>query len=291
MPPRRRATAPSRHRHRGADRGDGSQAEPDGIHGHHRRALLHQPGSHPDRDLRPGSLTVAHAGQRVRTLRRPRHRRSRLRAHVRGLSRRAGEHEPGEQRGAACAPLARILEGMDTATTPLIIVTEQAAHKARQLAERDGRPDAALRVRVTAGGCPASATRLRFEDEPAPGDQVVEGPRGFPRADRRRERPDRDRPSTPVLTEAARGEALQDGEPAGDARVRAASPSASRPGVRRRCGSRHLPGARHRRVDLAVETRRRGQVHGDRHGLACPDRPSTEPSSSERDRSSRRWRS
>ena len=68
---------------------------------------------------------------------------------------------------------------MDTATTPLIIVTEQAAHKARQLAERDGRPDASLRVRVTAGGCSGFSYALTLEDEPAPGDHVVEGPGGF----------------------------------------------------------------------------------------------------------------
>ncbi len=68
---------------------------------------------------------------------------------------------------------------MDTTTTPLISVTEQAANKARQLAERDGRPDAALRVRVTAGGCSGFSYALTLEDGPEPGDNIVEGPGGF----------------------------------------------------------------------------------------------------------------
>ncbi|MGZ8629536.1 MAG: HesB/IscA family protein [Actinomycetota bacterium] len=68
---------------------------------------------------------------------------------------------------------------MDTTTSPLITVTETAARKARQLAERDGRPDAALRVRVTAGGCSGFSYALTLEDEPTPGDHVVDGPGGF----------------------------------------------------------------------------------------------------------------
>jgi len=69
---------------------------------------------------------------------------------------------------------------MDAATTtPLITVTESAATKARALAERDGRPDAALRVRVTAGGCSGFSYVLSLEDAPADDDHVVEGPGGF----------------------------------------------------------------------------------------------------------------
>jgi iron-sulfur cluster assembly accessory protein len=72
---------------------------------------------------------------------------------------------------------------MDTSTTattgPLITVTQAAATKARALAERDGRPDAALRVRVTAGGCSGFSYVLSLEDGPAEDDQVVEGPAGF----------------------------------------------------------------------------------------------------------------
>lgn len=71
------------------------------------------------------------------------------------------------------------METSTTATDPLITVTEAAATKARALAERDGRPDAALRVRVTAGGCSGFSYVLSLEDAPADDDQVVEGPAGF----------------------------------------------------------------------------------------------------------------
>jgi iron-sulfur cluster assembly protein len=66
-----------------------------------------------------------------------------------------------------------------TAATPLITVTEPAAAKARALAARDGRPDAALRVRVTAGGCSGFSYELTLEDAPASDDHVVDGPGGF----------------------------------------------------------------------------------------------------------------
>ena len=61
----------------------------------------------------------------------------------------------------------------------MIAVTEGAARKARQLAEREGRPDACLRVRVTAGGCSGFSYRLSFEDGPAEGDLVASAPDGF----------------------------------------------------------------------------------------------------------------
>jgi iron-sulfur cluster assembly accessory protein len=67
---------------------------------------------------------------------------------------------------------------MDHAT-PLITVTDGAARKARSLAERDGHPDAALRVRVTAGGCSGFSYRLTFEEAPSADDVVVDGPDGF----------------------------------------------------------------------------------------------------------------
>jgi iron-sulfur cluster assembly accessory protein len=60
-----------------------------------------------------------------------------------------------------------------------IAVTDGAARKARQLAERDGRPDAALRVRVTAGGCSGFRYELSFEDEPAEEDLVATSPDGY----------------------------------------------------------------------------------------------------------------
>jgi len=62
---------------------------------------------------------------------------------------------------------------METKTAPLG-VTEAAAAKARSLAEREGRPEACLRVRVVAGGCSGFSYELGFEDAPATDDHVVE---------------------------------------------------------------------------------------------------------------------
>ena len=61
---------------------------------------------------------------------------------------------------------------METAT--VITVTEQAAAKARALAEREGRPEACLRVRVVAGGCSGFSYELGFDDAPADDDHVIE---------------------------------------------------------------------------------------------------------------------
>ena len=63
--------------------------------------------------------------------------------------------------------------------TAVIEVTEGAALKARQLAAREGRPDASLRVRVTAGGCSGFSYRLSFEDDAEPGDLVATASDGF----------------------------------------------------------------------------------------------------------------
>ncbi len=65
------------------------------------------------------------------------------------------------------------------AAGPLITITEVAAAKAQALAERDGHPDAALRVRVTAGGCSGFSYALSLEDTPAADDHIVQGPGGF----------------------------------------------------------------------------------------------------------------
>lgn len=65
-------------------------------------------------------------------------------------------------------------EEMEIAQSAPIGVSEKAAVKARALAEREGRPDACLRVRVTAGGCAGFHYKLTFEDAPADGDHVIE---------------------------------------------------------------------------------------------------------------------
>lgn len=74
------------------------------------------------------------------------------------------------------APVAEpggILADVETAGA-VIEVTERAARKVRSLAEREGTPDACLRVRVIAGGCSGYAYRLGFEPAPATDDAVVE---------------------------------------------------------------------------------------------------------------------
>lgn len=62
---------------------------------------------------------------------------------------------------------------MDTQTSDVITVTDTAARKARALAEKEGRRDACLRVRVVAGGCSGFSYRLSFEDAAGPDDLVV----------------------------------------------------------------------------------------------------------------------
>ena len=62
---------------------------------------------------------------------------------------------------------------METTQAP-IAVTEPAARKAASLAEREGRPGALLRVRVTAGGCSGFSYQLTFEEAAEPDDVVIE---------------------------------------------------------------------------------------------------------------------
>ena len=65
---------------------------------------------------------------------------------------------------------------MDTQTTsdtPLA-VSELAARKIRALASKEGRAEAILRVRVTAGGCSGFSYDLSFQDTAAEDDLVVE---------------------------------------------------------------------------------------------------------------------
>ncbi len=64
-------------------------------------------------------------------------------------------------------------------STDVIAVTDRAAHKARQLADRQGTPDSALRIRVTAGGCSGFSYELSFDAQPADDDHVIEASDGF----------------------------------------------------------------------------------------------------------------
>ena len=68
---------------------------------------------------------------------------------------------------------------MVTSIESPITVTDRAARKARQLAEKEGRPDASLRVRVLAGGCSGFTYELSFVDAPEPDDAVVQASDGF----------------------------------------------------------------------------------------------------------------
>ena len=68
------------------------------------------------------------------------------------------------------------MEGMSTtAASEVLAVSDAAARKIRELAEREGRAEPTLRVRVTAGGCSGFSYRLGFEDAPEPDDHVIEG--------------------------------------------------------------------------------------------------------------------
>jgi iron-sulfur cluster assembly accessory protein len=68
---------------------------------------------------------------------------------------------------------------MSTRADDVITVTASAAAKARQLAEKEGRPQASLRVRVLAGGCSGFSYELSFADTAEPEDAVVEAPDGL----------------------------------------------------------------------------------------------------------------
>lgn len=62
-----------------------------------------------------------------------------------------------------------VMEG----TATVITVTDKAAGRIRQLAEKEGRADPVLRVRVVAGGCSGFAYELGFAEAPEPDDHVV----------------------------------------------------------------------------------------------------------------------
>jgi iron-sulfur cluster assembly protein len=64
---------------------------------------------------------------------------------------------------------------METRTAHVLTVTERAAAKALSLAEREGRAEPYLRLRVLAGGCSGFSYKLSFEDAAAQDDHVIEG--------------------------------------------------------------------------------------------------------------------
>jgi iron-sulfur cluster assembly accessory protein len=64
------------------------------------------------------------------------------------------------------------------ATTQPISVSDKASRKIQALARKDGRTDAILRVRVTAGGCSGFGYQLSFEDAAAEDDHVIKGADG-----------------------------------------------------------------------------------------------------------------
>ncbi|HZF75750.1 MAG TPA: iron-sulfur cluster assembly accessory protein [Acetobacteraceae bacterium] len=59
---------------------------------------------------------------------------------------------------------------------PAFRVTARAAAQVAEIAARDGRPGAGLRLAVDAGGCSGFQYRFALEDEPAADDLVVAGP-------------------------------------------------------------------------------------------------------------------
>ncbi|MGH2673839.1 MAG: HesB/IscA family protein [Actinomycetota bacterium] len=61
-----------------------------------------------------------------------------------------------------------------TRTDEVLEVTEGAAARLRVLAEREGRPDPILRLRVVAGGCDGFSYRLSLEDGGTEEDLVIE---------------------------------------------------------------------------------------------------------------------
>lgn len=63
---------------------------------------------------------------------------------------------------------------MDSDTATVITVTDKAARKIRALAEKEGRAEPVLRVRVVAGGCSGFSYELSFTDGAAEEDHVIE---------------------------------------------------------------------------------------------------------------------
>jgi iron-sulfur cluster assembly accessory protein len=67
---------------------------------------------------------------------------------------------------------------MDAPVAEVIAVTDKAARRIAALADKEGRTDPILRVRVTAGGCSGFTYELSFADRPAEEDAVIEAAGG-----------------------------------------------------------------------------------------------------------------
>jgi iron-sulfur cluster assembly protein len=63
---------------------------------------------------------------------------------------------------------------MDTVQSSIIGITQDAASKAIALAQREGRRETNLRLRVLAGGCSGFSYRLSFEEGATDDDHVME---------------------------------------------------------------------------------------------------------------------
>jgi iron-sulfur cluster insertion protein len=62
----------------------------------------------------------------------------------------------------------------DTSSEPVLALTESAAEMAKAAMQREGHPDAALRVSVVGGGCSGFQYSLGFDDTTRPDDLVIE---------------------------------------------------------------------------------------------------------------------
>lgn len=64
---------------------------------------------------------------------------------------------------------------MTSTRGPAIRFTEGAVKKLRQILEKEGNPDVAVRVRVVGGGCSGFSYQMGIEPpEPGPGDELFE---------------------------------------------------------------------------------------------------------------------
>ena len=56
----------------------------------------------------------------------------------------------------------------------LLSITEKAAEKIKQIAQKQGKPENALRIQVVGGGCSGLSYQFGFADEISPKDKVME---------------------------------------------------------------------------------------------------------------------